>query len=80
MQVVIKKWGNSPSVRIPAAVMKSAKLTLDALVDVRAEDGRIVIEPVFPSEIDLNSLVAGITPENVHSEADFGASVGKESF
>jgi antitoxin MazE len=50
------------------------------LVDVRAENGRIVIEPVYPSEIDLDSLVAGITPENLHSEADFGAAVGKESF
>jgi antitoxin MazE len=80
VQVTIKKWGNSPSVRIPAAVMKLAKLSLDTLVDVRAENGRIVIEPVYPSEIDLDSLVAGITPENLHSEADFGAAVGKESF
>ncbi|MBF7142119.1 MULTISPECIES: AbrB/MazE/SpoVT family DNA-binding domain-containing protein [Pseudomonas] len=80
MHVLIKKWGNSPSVRIPAAVMKLAKLSLDTLVDVRAEGGRVVIEPVYPSEIDLDSLVAGITSDNMHSEADFGNAVGKETF
>ncbi|MFI8482121.1 AbrB/MazE/SpoVT family DNA-binding domain-containing protein [Pseudomonas sp. NPDC078700] len=80
MQVIIKKWGNSPSVRIPAAVMKLAKLSLDTLVDVRVEDGRIIIEPVYPREIDLDSLVAGITTDNLHAEADFDAPVGKEAF
>lgn len=80
MQVLIKKWGNSSSVRIPASVMQSAKLALDTLVDVRAENGRIVIEPVYQTEIDLDSLVAGITPDNLHSEANFGAAVGKEAF
>lgn len=73
MQVIIKKWGNSPSVRIPASVMKDANLSVDDVVDVRAEHGRVVIEPVYPTEIDLHSLIAGITPENVHVEAHFGS-------
>lgn len=80
MQVIIKKWGNSPSVRIPAAVMKLANLSLDSVVEVRAENGCVVIEPVFPQEIDLDTLVAGINPGNLHGEASFGAAVGKESF
>lgn len=80
MQVFIKKWGNSSSVRIPASVMQSAKLALDTLVDVRAENGRIVIEPVYQTEIDLDALVAGINSDNLHSEADFGTAVGKEAF
>lgn len=80
MHVIIKKWGNSPSVRIPAAVMKLAKLSLDSVVDVRAENGCVVIEPVYPQSIDLDALVAGITPANLHGEFDFGAAVGKEAF
>lgn len=80
MQVTIKKWGNSPSVRIPAAVMKSAKLSLDSVVDVRVENGCVVIEPVYPQEIDLDTLVAGITPDNLHAEVDFDVAVGKEAF
>lgn len=77
MHVVIKKWGNSASVRLPASVMKSLDLQLDQTVDVRDEGGRIVIEPVRHA-VDLAELLAGITPENLHGEAEFGPAVGKE--
>lgn len=80
MRVLVKKWGNSASVRIPAAIMEAAHLELDAPVDVREEGGRIVIEPVRQPEYQLDELLAGITPENIHDEADFGMPVGKEAF
>lgn len=78
MRVIVKKWGNSASVRIPAAIMEAARVSLDETVDIREENGRIVIEPVRPSEYNLDSLLAGITPENLHAEADFGPATGKE--
>ncbi len=79
MRTVIKKWGNSASVRIPAAVMQAAHLDLDEAVDVREESGRIVIEPAQRKEYDLAELVKQITGENLHDEADFGRPVGKEA-
>lgn len=79
MRTVVKKWGNSASVRIPAAVMQAAHLDLDEAVDVREESGRIVIEPAQRKEYDLAELVKGITRENLHDEADFGRPVGKEA-
>jgi antitoxin MazE len=79
MRTVIKKWGNSASVRIPAAVMQAAHLDLDEAVDVREESGRIVIEPAQRKEYDLAELVKQITVENLHDEADFGRPVGKEA-
>lgn len=79
MRVTVKKWGNSASVRIPAAVMEAAKLEIDTVVDVSEENGRIVIEPVRDAEFDLDKLIAGITPENLHEEIDFGAPMGKEA-
>lgn len=78
MKAVVKKWGNSASVRIPASVMAAAGLKLDQAVDVREESGRVIIEPVTPVDYDLADLLAGITPENVHPEVDFGAPVGRE--
>lgn len=78
MRVIVKKWGNSASVRIPAGVMEAAHLSLDAPVDVREEGGRIVIEPIRSTEYDLAQLLAGITPENLHTEISFGVPVGKE--
>ena len=78
MRTVVKKWGNSASVRIPAAVMQAAHLDLDEPVDVREESGCIVIEPVRRREYDLADLVKGITRGNQHEEVDFGGPVGKE--
>lgn len=71
--------GNSASVRIPASIMAAAGLRLDQAVEVREDSGRVVIEPIEREEYDLAELVAGITPENIHEEVDFGAPVGKES-
>jgi antitoxin MazE len=78
MKVLVKKWGNSASVRIPAAVMAASRLTLDQPVDVREEAGRIIIEPIRENE--LEALVARITPDNVHGEVSFGSAVGQEAF
>jgi antitoxin MazE len=79
MRAVVKKWGNSASVRIPASIMAAAGLRLDQAVDVREDNGRIVIEPIKREEYDLADLLAGITPENIHDEVDFGAPVGNEA-
>lgn len=78
MKAVVKKWGNSASVRIPASILTAAGLKLDQPVDVREEHGRVIIEPVKVTEYDLADLLAGITPENIHAEVDFGAPVGGE--
>lgn len=80
MIVTVKKWGNSAAVRIPASVMEATKLLLDSRVDVRAEEGRIVIEPIREPEYDLDALVRGITKDNLHDEIDFGRPVGREVF
>jgi antitoxin MazE len=78
MLVQVKKWGNSASVRIPAALMTSASLQLDQTVDIRAESGRLVIEPVVAPVYDLDALVAQMTPETFHDDTDFGAPIGGE--
>ena len=78
MQGIVKKWGNSAAVRIPAAVLEAAQLRLDQPVDVREEGGRIVIEPVRPARYDLEALVAGITDDNRHDPVDMGPAVGRE--
>jgi len=80
VKTMVKKWGNSASIRIPVAVMQAAHLEVDEVVDVREESGRIVIEPARRKEYDLAALVKGINRKNLHSEVDFGRPVGKETF
>jgi len=78
MNMHIRKWGNSAAVRIPAAALDAAGLKPDDPVEVREENGRIVVEKAGPQQITLEWLLDGITPENVHPETDFGRPVGKE--
>jgi antitoxin MazE len=78
MEVIVKKWGNSAAVRIPAAIMVAAHVTLDQPVEVREEKGRIVIEPVRRKEFKLDKLIGGITGKNLHQPIDTGAPIGKE--
>ena len=78
MRTVVKKWGNSASVRIPAAVMQAARLRVDEAVEVWEESGRVVIEPAREKEYDLAGMVKQITAGNRHGEVDFGKAVGRE--
>jgi antitoxin MazE len=80
MKVTVKKWGNSPAVRIPAAIMQASQLALDEVVDVREEGGCIVIEPVRKKSYDLDKLIKGITARNRHEVQDFGVPQGKETW
>ena len=74
----MRKWGNSIGVRIPAGILTELNLSAEKKVDVRAEAGRIIIEPIIDSQETLEQLLGQITPDNVHSDIDFGQHVGKE--
>ena len=76
MESVIKKWGNSPALRLTAATMKEAGLHVDQRVSVNVQRGKIVIEPAAVYTVE--ELVAGITDDNQHADTDFGKRVGKE--
>ena len=78
MNGVVKKWGNSAAVRIPSSILEAIDLDIDGAVDVREEDGRIVIEPIRVKTYNLDSLLSKVTPENIHEAVDFGPPVGKE--
>ena len=78
MRAIVKKWGNSASIRIPAALMDAANLELDDAVEMREEAGRIIIEPVRQKRYLLKDLIAGVTSRNMHAGSDVGPPVGKE--
>ena len=78
MDAIIRKWGNSPAVRLNSSAMKIAAFDIEQRVTIKASKGRIVIEPADKFAFNLEALVAGITRENVHDEVDFRAPAGKE--
>jgi len=78
MRVQVRRWGNSASIRIPAPVMAAAALSLDQTVEVRAEGGRIIVEPVRAPVYDLDDLLDRMTPDTFHDDVDFGPPEGSE--
>ena len=78
MLVQVKKWGNSASVRIPSALMASAHLQLDQMVEIREDGGRLVIEPIVMPAYDLDLMLSNMSPDTFHDDVDFGASIGGE--
>ena len=78
MRGTVKKWGNSAAIRIPYRVLEAVSLSLEEEVQIREDNGRIVIEPIQPTKYELKDLLKGITAENQHSAVDFGKPQGKE--
>lgn len=72
MKQHISKWGNSVAVRIPDTVLAAAGLKIGDAVHVRAEHGRIIIKKPSTNRLTLDDLLAGIAPENIHPEIDWG--------
>ncbi|MSQ52871.1 MAG: PbsX family transcriptional regulator [Betaproteobacteria bacterium] len=79
MEAVIRKWGNSPALRLPVSAIKEAAFSLEQKVKLTVTRGRIIIEPSSRIAYDLDLLVGEITAKNSHKEVSFGKQVGKEA-
>lgn len=80
MPVLVRKWGNSAAVRIPANVLSEAGLALDQPVDVREENGRIVIEAARQRRFHVGELLKRVRRDNLHDAIDWGPPVGREGW
>ena len=80
MQAFIRKWGNSPALRLPTAILKEAGYQLEQKVDLVVSRGRIIIKPSKKIEYDLDTMVNDIHADNTHDEVNFGPPVGNEAF
>jgi len=68
MKTRIQKWGNSLAVRIPKSFAAGLGLMENASVEMTLEDEALVIKPDREGTWDLDSLLGGVTDENVHPE------------
>jgi antitoxin MazE len=74
----IARWGNSLAVRIPKHLADEAGLREgdDLVLEVEAQGSLAVKLAERPAS--LADLVSRITPQNLHREVPWGASVGAE--
>jgi len=75
MQTRVRKWGNSLAIRIPRIIAQKIGLNEGAEVDFQVRDNAIIISP---KRYTLESLLAKITPENLHKEVGTGKALGRE--
>ena len=78
MTTKIQQWGNSLAVRLPKEITQKFNLHKGSSVVLTEDMKNIMIKPVRKNKVTLKELVSKITPENIHSEVDWGKSVGKE--
>lgn len=80
MLTKIQKWGNSMAVRIPKAFAEEMQISAETAVELRLEDGKLIVEPVDRPTYLLAELLAQVSDENLHTEVDWGELVGQEAW
>ena len=59
MEAVIRKWGNSPALRLSSAVLRDAGYQIEQKVELVVSRGRIIIQPSKKVEYALSDLDVG---------------------
>lgn len=77
MKVQVQKWGNSLALRIPKSFAVETHIEEGSTVEMTLGKNGIIMKPT-KQEITLESLLADVTDENLHSEIDFGKPEGRE--
>lgn len=79
MTTQLARWGNSLAIRIPKPLAAQLNLREETEVTLSVTDGKIVITPA-QNKYALESLLEGITEENLHGETDTGLPAGAEGW
>jgi len=80
-QAKVSQWGNSLAIRLPRALVAELAIRRGFDVELRMEnDGFRVKIPATPKKFTLEELLAGVTPDNLHGETDWGKARGKEAW
>ena len=79
MIALVAKWGNSLALRIPSAFAREISVAEGASVEISVTNGALLVRPVEDHPVyDLDSLLCGITEDNLHGETSTGKSFGNE--
>jgi antitoxin MazE len=84
MKVQFLKWGNSLALRVPKVFAQEIGASAGKAASMEVLDGKLVVELAKPRRrrrrYTLEQLVSGITPENRHSELEWGRPVDNEAW
>ena len=76
-QSTVAKWGASLAVRIPKAIAEQWHVREGSAVEIMYRGEQVVIRK---KRYELSEMLAKVSPENLHSEVDFGPPAGREEW
>ncbi len=82
MHTKIQKWGNSQGLRLARHVLKDADLDVGDEVDIKVQDGIIIITPSIRirGKHHIQDLIAEIPADYRTEEVDWGKPEGREEW
>ena len=78
MEVQVKEWGNSQGIRLPKAIMKEAGISLNDTLQVKAEDGKIILFRSFTHKTLKERIAESGCELSGIGEIDWGEPQGSE--
>lgn len=78
MEARLQKWGNSDGIRIPNIILKSLNLKTNDKVEIKEEDGKIIIAKVDNKKISLKDRINTYSGENLSKDFEWDEPQGKE--
>ncbi|MXW17940.1 MAG: AbrB/MazE/SpoVT family DNA-binding domain-containing protein [Gemmatimonadetes bacterium] len=76
-QSTVAKWGASLAIRIPKAIAEQWGVREGSAVELVSRGEQVVIRK---KRYDLAEMLAKVSPDNLHSEVDFGPPAGREEW
>jgi antitoxin MazE len=82
--ILVRKWGNSLGIRIPAAAAREAGIHADCIAQLTSANGELTLKPVKPKRrrprYKLEFLLRGYRASDTPAPRDdfFGRPVGRE--
>lgn len=80
MQTKVQKWGNSLAIRIPKSFAAEVGISQDSDIELSLSDGKLVLIPLSSPPLSIDSLLQGITDDNLHAEISTGDALGAEGW
>lgn len=77
VQSTVAKWGASLAIRIPKAIAEQWGVREGSAVELVSRGEQVVIRK---KRYDLAEMLERVSPDNLHSEVDFGPPAGREEW
>ena len=73
----ISRWGTSLAIRIPKPIAEQWGVQEGSVIEIEPKGDEVVLRK---KKYDLAEMLAQVTPQNLHTEEDWGPAQGREEW